>query len=65
MEVIENVLPPLKVDDNSTLYYQSNQHTNMVSILFVDRGRGDAANFLVVIIEEKYGKFRIWTKEGI
>ena len=31
----------------------------------VDRGRGDAANLLSVIIEENYGKFRIATKEGI
>jgi hypothetical protein len=37
----------------------------MVSIPSVDRKRGDAANLLAVIIEEKYGKFHIGTKEGI
>jgi hypothetical protein len=54
MAVIENFLLPLKVGDNV-----------LVSILSVDRGRGDAANLLAVIIEEKDGKFRIRTKEGI
>jgi hypothetical protein len=37
----------------------------MVSILSVDRGRGDAASLLEVIIEEKYGKFHIGSKEEI
>jgi hypothetical protein len=42
MAVIENFLPPFKVGDNV-----------LVSISFVDRGRGDAANLFAVIIEEK------------
>ena len=50
----KGILPPLKVGDNVLL-----------SIPSVDRGRGDAANLLSVIIEEKDGKFRIVTKEGI
>jgi hypothetical protein len=54
MAVIENVLLLLKVSDNV-----------LVSILSVDRGRGDVANLLSVIIEEKDGKFRNGTKEGI
>jgi hypothetical protein len=54
MEVIENFLSPLEVGDNG-----------LVSIPSVDRGRGDAANLLAVIIEEKNGEFRIGTKEGI
>jgi len=48
------ILPPLKVGDNV-----------LVSIPSVDRGRGDAANLLSVVMEEKDGKFRIATKEGI
>jgi hypothetical protein len=31
----------------------------------VNQGRGDAANLLAVIIEEKDGKFRIGNKVGI
>jgi hypothetical protein len=54
MAVIKNVLLPLKVGDNV-----------LVLILSVDRGWGDAANLLAVIIEEKDGKFRTRTKEGI
>jgi hypothetical protein len=54
MEVIENFLPPIKVGNNV-----------LMSIPSVDRGRGDAANLLAIIIEEKYGKFRIGTKEKI
>jgi hypothetical protein len=54
MAVIENVLLPLKVGDNV-----------LVSIPSVDRGQGNAANLLAVIIEEKDGKFLIGTKEGI
>ncbi|XP_060848121.1 uncharacterized protein LOC132927584 [Rhopalosiphum padi] len=50
----KGILPPLKVGDNE-----------LVSIPSVDRRRGDAANLLAVIIEEKDGKFRIGTKEGI
>lgn len=50
----KGILPPLKVGDNV-----------LVSIPSVDRGRGDAANLLSVIVEEKDGKFRIGTKEGI
>jgi hypothetical protein len=54
MAVIENFLPPLKFGDNM-----------LVSIPSVDRERGDAANLLAVIIEEKDGKFSIGNKEGI
>jgi hypothetical protein len=52
MEVIENVLPPLKVGDNL-----------LVSIPSVDRGQGDSqpCNYH----KKKDGKFRIGTKEGI
>ncbi|XP_016658418.1 uncharacterized protein LOC107883265 [Acyrthosiphon pisum] len=50
----KGILPPLKVGDNV-----------LVPIPSVDRGRGDAANLLSVIIEENDGKFRIATKEGI
>ncbi|CAI6369221.1 unnamed protein product [Macrosiphum euphorbiae] len=49
----KGILPPLKVGDNV-----------LVSIPSVDRGRGDAANLLSVVMEEKDGKFRIATKEG-
>jgi hypothetical protein len=54
MAIIENFLLPLKVGDNV-----------LVSIQPVDQGRDDAANLLAIIIEEKYGKFYIETKEGI
>jgi hypothetical protein len=54
MEVIKNFFPLLKVDDNV-----------LVLIPSVDRGQGDSANLLAVIIEEKDGEFRIGTKEGI
>ncbi|XP_026820773.1 uncharacterized protein LOC113559301 [Rhopalosiphum maidis] len=50
----KGILPPLKVGDNV-----------LVSNPSVDRGQGDTANLLAVIIEEKDGKFRIGTKEGI
>ena len=50
----KGILPPLKVGDNV-----------LVPIPSVDRGRGDAANLLSVIIEENDGKFRIATKEGV
>jgi hypothetical protein len=48
------ILPPVNVGDNV-----------LVAIPSVDRGRGDAANLLAVIIEEKDKKFRIATKEGV
>jgi hypothetical protein len=54
MAVIKNLLPLLKVGDNI-----------LVSIPFVNRGRGDAANLLAVIIEEKDNKFHIGNKERI
>jgi hypothetical protein len=54
MAVIENFLFSLKVG-----------HNVLVSVPSVDRGRGDAANLLAVIIKEKDGKFRIGTKERI
>ncbi|KAL4148815.1 hypothetical protein QTP88_002966 [Uroleucon formosanum] len=50
----KGIFPPLKVGDNV-----------LFSIPSVDRGRGDAANLLSVIIKENDGKFRIATKEGI
>jgi len=50
----KGILPPSKVGDNV-----------LVSILSVDRGRGDAANLLSVVMEEKDGKFRLLTKVGI
>jgi hypothetical protein len=53
MEVIENFLPPLKVGDNM-----------LVSIPSVDRGRGDAANLLAIIIEKRW-QISYGTKEGI
>jgi hypothetical protein len=43
MKVIENFLPPLKVGDNV-----------LVSIPSVDRGRGDTANLLAIIIEKRW-----------
>jgi hypothetical protein len=54
MAVIENFFPHLKIGDNM-----------LVLIPTVDRGRGDAAKLLTVIIEEKDGKFRIGNKKGI
>ncbi|KAL4148164.1 hypothetical protein QTP88_002448 [Uroleucon formosanum] len=48
----KGILLPLKVGNNV-----------LVSIPSVDRGRGDAANLLSVIIEENDGKFHIVTKE--
>jgi hypothetical protein len=41
MEVIENFLPPSKVDNNV-----------LVSIPSVDRGRGNVANMLAIIVEK-------------
>lgn len=37
----------------------------LVTIPSVDRGRGDVTNLLSIIIEEKNGKFRVATKEGV
>lgn len=48
-----DILPPVKVGDNV-----------LVAIPSVDRGRGDAANLLAVIIQEKDGKYLIATKDG-
>jgi hypothetical protein len=53
MEIIENVLSPLKVGDNV-----------LVSIPSVDRWRGDAANLLAIIIEKKMANFVLGLKKG-
>jgi len=49
----KGILPPLQVGDNVLL-----------DIPVLDRGRGDPAHLIAVVVEEKEGKLRVATKYG-